>query len=107
MTTFSSALFVINETYSDEYVKQHMTPLKVTQALADAGLLAPALTSPASNGPATRSPHQRLPCLTAGDSLNTRNTGAFWWSELTGKTRSTPPPTRRPAYAPTYRWWAI
>lgn len=41
MTIFNSALFVINEVYADEYVKQHMTPLKVTQALADAGLLAP------------------------------------------------------------------
>lgn len=41
MTIFNSALFVINETYADEYVKQHMTPLKVTQALADADLLAP------------------------------------------------------------------
>lgn len=41
MTIFSSALFVINEVYADEYVRQHMTPLKVTQALADAGLLAP------------------------------------------------------------------
>ena len=41
MSNFNSALFVINEVYADEYVKQHMTPLKVTQALADAGLLAP------------------------------------------------------------------
>ena len=41
MTVFNRALFVINEVYADEYVKQHMTPLKVTQALADAGLLAP------------------------------------------------------------------
>lgn len=41
MSVFNSALFVINETYRDEYVKQHMTPLKVAQALADAGLLAP------------------------------------------------------------------
>lgn len=38
--TFNHAHFVINETYADEYVKQHMTPLKVTQALADAGCLA-------------------------------------------------------------------
>ena len=42
MRTFDHAHFVINETFADEYVKQHMTPLKVTQALADAGLLAPA-----------------------------------------------------------------
>ena len=41
MSTFNRALFVINEVYADEYVKQHMSPLKVTQALADAGLLAP------------------------------------------------------------------
>lgn len=41
MSIFNHAFAVINEVYADEYVKQHMTPLKVTQALADAGLLAP------------------------------------------------------------------
>lgn len=39
MSIFNRALFVINEVYADEYVKQHMTPLEVTRALADAGLL--------------------------------------------------------------------
>lgn len=42
MTNIERAAFVINETYADEYVKIHMTPLKVAQALADAGILAPA-----------------------------------------------------------------
>lgn len=46
MRNINRALYVINETYADEYVKQHMTPLKVTQALADAGLLAPDLPGP-------------------------------------------------------------
>ena len=41
MTNINRALFVINETYKDEYVKQHMTPLEVTKALAKEGLLAP------------------------------------------------------------------
>lgn len=41
MTNIYRALFVISEVYDDEYVRQHMTPLKVTQALADADLLAP------------------------------------------------------------------
>lgn len=40
------AAFVINETYADEYVKPHMTPLAVAQALADAGLLMPELPEP-------------------------------------------------------------
>lgn len=46
MTIFNSAFFVINETYADEYVKQHMTPLEVTKALAKAGLLMPDLPEP-------------------------------------------------------------
>lgn len=41
MSVFNSALFVINEVYADEYVKQHMTPLEVTKALAKEGLLMP------------------------------------------------------------------
>lgn len=41
MSNIDRATLVINETYADEYVKMHMTPLKVAQALADAGLLAP------------------------------------------------------------------
>lgn len=41
MNNIERAAFIINETYADEYVKIHMTPLKVAQALADVGLLAP------------------------------------------------------------------
>lgn len=42
-TNIDRATHVINETYADEYVKPHMTPPKVAQALADAGLLMPDL----------------------------------------------------------------
>ena len=46
MDNIGRATRVINETYADEYVKRHMTPLKVAQALADAGLLMPDLPEP-------------------------------------------------------------
>lgn len=46
MTNIGRATRVINETYADEYVKTHMTPLKVGQALAEAGLLMPDLPEP-------------------------------------------------------------
>ena len=36
MSNVTRATLVINETYADEYVRAHMTPLKVAQALADA-----------------------------------------------------------------------
>lgn len=50
MTNIARATFVINETYADEYVKPHMTPLKVAQDLADAGLLMPDLPEADSDG---------------------------------------------------------
>lgn len=46
MTNIARATLVINETYADEFVKMHMTPPKVAQALADAGLLMPDLPEP-------------------------------------------------------------
>lgn len=46
MNNIDRAAHVINETYSDEYVKPHMAPPKVAQALADEGLLMPDLPEP-------------------------------------------------------------
>lgn len=46
MTPQDRATLVINETYADEYVKSHMTPMKVARALADAGRLMPDLPEP-------------------------------------------------------------
>ncbi|MDN6438364.1 MAG: hypothetical protein L0K27_02725 [Corynebacterium nuruki] len=46
MSIKAKAVRVVNETYADEYVAPHMTPLKVVQALADAGLLAPKPITP-------------------------------------------------------------
>lgn len=46
MSIKAKAVRVVNETYADKYVAPHMTPLKVVQALADAGLLAPEPADP-------------------------------------------------------------
>ena len=46
MNNIARAALVINETYADEWVKSHMTPLKVAQALADDGQLMPDLPEP-------------------------------------------------------------
>lgn len=53
MTNIDRATLVINETYADEWVKLHMTPPKVAQALADATppLLMPDLPEPDNGYP--------------------------------------------------------
>lgn len=50
MSIKAKAVRVVNEAYADEYVAPHMTPLKVVQALADAGLLAPEIREPYAKG---------------------------------------------------------
>lgn len=41
MSNITRATLVINETYANEYVRAHMTPLKVAHALDAEGVLAP------------------------------------------------------------------
>lgn len=83
MTNIDRATHAINETYADEYVKPHMTPPKVAQALADAGLLMPDLPEPeeedyyGSNVWRVRTPHEHVGVRQIGGYIQSSIVGTY------------------------------